>query len=170
MALQLYKIASTEVGSAGASSVEFSSIPQGYTDLKLVISARSTRSGQTDTLFLKFNNTASTYYNRRVYGYASTTGGDTGTTGAGIDIATLNAATSTTGNYSNQEVYIPNYVGSQQKTISYEGVSENNSSSGNFLVMNAGLWNGTSAISTITLTPDVGALVQYSTFTLYGIL
>ena len=170
MPLQLYKIASVEVGSAGAASIEFASIPQGYTDLKVVVNVRSTRSNTTDTLFLKFNNTNTTYTTRRLYGLGSTAGSDTGTAGNGVDIASIDAATSTASTFSNQEIYIPNYGSSNQKSVSSDSVSENNSSTGNFLNLTAGLWNGTSAITSITLTPDTGSFVQYSTATLYGIL
>lgn len=165
-----YVLISEYTTSITTASVSLSNIPQtGYTDLKLAISAKSTRSNATDTVFLKFNNTATTYTNRRLYGFATTVGSDTGTTGAGIDIAAINGATSTANTFSNQEVYIPNYLGSGQKIVSLDSVDEINSSTGNFLVMNSGMWNGTSAISTITLTPDVGSFVAGSTFSLYGI-
>ena len=47
MALQLFKIETVEVSSP-VTSVTFSSIPQGYTDLKLVASVRSNRAAQED--------------------------------------------------------------------------------------------------------------------------
>lgn len=157
------------VGAGGAASIDFSSIPSTYTDLVVILSARSSRSNATDTLFMKFNNTNTTYSVRRLYGYGSTTGSDTGSSGTGIDIATINAATSTSSTFSNHQFYIPNYAGSSQKSVSADSVSENNSSTGNFLTFNAGLWNGTSAINQITLIPDVGSFVQYSTAYLYGV-
>ena len=40
MALQLFKIATTSLSTA-ASSITFSNIPQGYTDLKVVLSVRA---------------------------------------------------------------------------------------------------------------------------------
>jgi hypothetical protein len=162
-------ISSVTVGAGGAASIDFTSIPATYTDLVVDLSGRSTRSNTTDTVFLKFNNTNTTYTNRRLSGYGSTTGSDTGSTGNGIDVATINGATSTASTFSNQQIYIPNYAGSNQKSISYDGVSENNSATGNFLVFNAGLWNGTAAVNQITLTPDVGTFVQYSTAYLYGV-
>lgn len=163
------KIASVTVGSGGAASIDFSSIPSTYTDLLVYISARSSRSNPSDTVFLKFNNTNTTYTTRRVYGTGSSAGSDTGSTGNGIDVAPINAATSTASTFSNQQIYIPNYAGSTQKSISYDGVQENNSATAWFNTLNAGLWTTTSAINQITLTPDVGTLVQYTTATLYGI-
>jgi hypothetical protein len=157
------------VGAGGASSIDFTSIPSTYTDLVVILSARSSRSNTTDTVFLKFNNTNTTYTTRRLYGLGSTTGSDTGSVGNGIDIASITAATSTASTFSNQQIYIPNYAGSTQKSVSSDSISENNSSTGNFLNLTAGLWNGTSAINQITLTPDVGSFVQYSTAYLYGV-
>ena len=157
------------VGSGGAASIDFSAIPSTYTDLVVILSARSSRSNTTDTVFLKFNNTNTTYTTRRLYGLGSTAGSDTGSAGNGIDIASIDAATSTSSTFNNQQIYIPNYAGSTQKSVSSDSVSENNSSTGNFLNLTAGLWNGTSAINQITLTPDVGSFVQYSTAYLYGV-
>ena len=157
------------VGSGGAASIDFSAIPSTYTDLVVILSARSSRSNTTDTVFLKFNNTNTTYTTRRLYGLGSTAGSDTGSSGNGIDIASIDAATATSSTFNNQQIYIPNYAGSTQKSVSSDSVSENNSSTGNFLNLTAGLWNGTSAINQITLTPDVGSFVQYSTAYLYGV-
>jgi hypothetical protein len=157
------------VGSGGAASIDFSAIPSTYTDLVVILSARSSRSNTTDTVFLKFNNTNTTYTTRRLYGLGSTAGSDTGSAGNGIDIASIDAATSTSSTFNNQQIYIPNYAGSTQKSVSSDSVSENNSSTGNFLNLTAGLWNGTSAINQITLTPDVGSFVQYSSAYLYGV-
>jgi hypothetical protein len=162
------QIASVTVGSGGAATIDFSSIPATYTDLVLLVSGRSTRGIATDTLLLKFNNTATTYTNRRLYGTGTAAASDTYTITGGFDISALNAATSTASTFTNQQIYIPNYTGSTQKSISYDGVQENNSSSA-FAVLFAGLWNGTGAINQITLTPDVGSFVQYSTASLYGI-
>lgn len=162
-------IASTTVGSGGASSIDFSSIPNTFTDLVVHLSGRSSRSNPTDTVFLKFNNTNSTYSTIRVYSTGTSVGSDTGSTGNGLDVATLNGATSTSSFFSNQKIYIPSYTSSNKKTISYDGTSSNNSTTGNFLVLTSGQWSGTSTINQITLTPDVGSFVQYSTAYLYGV-
>ena len=56
----LVKIQTVTVGSGGASSIDFTSIPQTYTDLCLVYSARLTT---TDTNWrLKINGSASSIY------------------------------------------------------------------------------------------------------------
>ena len=60
--------------SASASSVTFDNIPQtGYTDLKIVISARTSRNDGTvyDPLYMQFNGSSSGYSTRMIYGLVS---------------------------------------------------------------------------------------------------
>jgi hypothetical protein len=155
-----------------ATSFTFDNLPtSGYTDLKVVISGRSTRSNTTDTLFMKINNNSGvTNSHRRIYAFASTVGSDNFTTTTnGMEIGGITANTATANTYGSQEIYIPNYRSSSQKSVSYDGVSENNSSSGNFLVLEAGLWQDTGAITSLVFRCDVGNLMAGSTFSLYGI-
>jgi hypothetical protein len=166
MPLQLYKIALTELSTA-ASTITFSSIPQGYTDLKVVVSARTTRtSNSQDWVKISFNGVTTNLSERTLYGDGSTTGSYTDTLvygGTTSDAATANTFGST-------EFYIPNYAGNTNKSISVDGVSENNAT----LVtttLTAGLWSSTAAITSITLAPYTGPnFVANTTATLYGIL
>ena len=48
MANTFKKIQTVTVGSGGAASIDFTSIPQTYTDLKIVLSARTNRANATD--------------------------------------------------------------------------------------------------------------------------
>ena len=59
MALNLFKIETAEV-SSNASSVTFSSIPQGYTDLIVKYSSRETTAQVYGDLVMRFNNDAGT--------------------------------------------------------------------------------------------------------------
>jgi hypothetical protein len=77
-----------------------------------------------------------------------------------------NGATAST--FGNGEVYIPNYAGSTNKSMSADGVSENNGTEA-YTDLIANLWSNTSAITSILLYPDSGTWQQYSTATLYGI-
>jgi hypothetical protein len=162
------KIASVTVGSGGASSIDFTSIPSTYTDLCLKLSARSDRASTGDTLFLKFNSTSSTYTYQRIYAFGSTVGASNSTS-AGLIAGVVTANSNTSNTFSNIETYIPNYLSGNQKSISLDGVAESNTTSDNWLNFVAGLWSGTSAITSIGLTCDVGSFMQYSTATLYGI-
>jgi hypothetical protein len=78
-------------------------------------------------------------------------------------------STSTASTFSNAELYIPNYAGSNNKSSSVDGVSENNATASN-MALTANLWSDTAAITSIKLTPAGGGnFVQYSTAYLYGI-
>ena len=52
----MVKLQTVTVGSGGASSIDFTNIPQTYTDLKIVLSARTNRASQTfDFVSVVFN-------------------------------------------------------------------------------------------------------------------
>jgi hypothetical protein len=156
---------------ASAASVTFSNIPQsGYTDLKIVTSARGTASlssGYVDGI-ITFNGSTTGYSERMVYGIGSSAGSlSQSSTGIKWNFATSSVATAST--FGNSEAYIPNYTSSNNKSVSIDTVAENNSSTVNILALNAGLWSNTAAITSITITAGSGSFVANSTFSLYGI-
>jgi len=162
-------ISSVTVGSGGAASIDFTSIPSTYTDLCLKWSLRSSRSADVgDEIFVKFNGNGSSYSSRYLLGYGNSTGSGTGgSTQINRTWADSNNATSST--FANGEIYIPNYAGSNYKSASIDSVTENNATSV-YTSLTAGLWSNTAAITQITLTPEVGPnWLQYSTAYLYGI-
>ena len=159
------------VGAAGAASVTFNSIPQtGYTDLKVVCSVRSTRVNPSDGMNLEFNaDTANNYSTRRIYGVGSgTPTSDSLTPYARIFLNDIPGSTATASTFCNSEFYVPNYRSSNQKSVSADTAFENNTTAAG-LVLLAGLWTGTAAISSIRLYPDGGNFAQHSTFSLYGV-
>jgi hypothetical protein len=172
MALQLYKIATVEVGSAGAGTIDFTSIPQGYTDLLVVLSARSDRAGSVlDVPWMRFNNNSSAVYTDKGLngnGTAASSNTDNGDTIA-IGIGTANASNSTASVFSSLQMYIPNYTSANNKSVSCDSVYEANATAA-YSSLLAGLWSNTSAITSVRLLFKYGNFVQYSTATLYGIL
>jgi hypothetical protein len=166
MALQLYKIATVEVGSAGASTIAFTSIPQGYTDLKLVLSARSNNANTYDYCYINFNSNGYNASVRFLQGSGASASSNNEATGY-IGIVDGNTATSST--FSSNKIYIPNYAGGTNKSFSVDGTMENNATT-SYMHLVAGLWSNTAAINSITIKPDVNSFVQYTTATLYGIL
>lgn len=166
-----YKLIETvTVGSGGASSIVFTSIPQTFTDLVLKISARTANnSGPVfDSLYVDFNGSASNQTTR----YLITTDGTTVASGNEARSYVLFGAsrnTATANVFSNAELYIPNYAGSTYKSSSSDGVAENNATAVG-LALAANLWSNTAAITSITLTPSTGSnFLQYSSASLYGI-
>ena len=159
-------IASNTVGLGGAPSVTFLSIPATYTDLVVKVSARNATGY--DHLQMAFNGSTSTYTLRSLRGSGSTAasfiGSDYGVTSA-IETGYSSNDAST---FTNAEIYIPNYTSSNAKSVSVDAVQEANSSTA-YMVLNAGLWSGTSAITSIVFTGQGYSFAQYSTFSLYGI-
>jgi hypothetical protein len=159
-------ISSVNVGSGGATTIDFTSIPATYTDLNLVVSARSDVGGEESNATVSFNNSTSNRSMKALYGQASTaTSFDYGTN---IYIW-MNGGGSTASTFGNASIYVPNYAGSNNKPLSIDGINANNSGAQNTLFLNAGLWSDSSAINRMTLTCSGGNFVQYSTAYLYGI-
>jgi hypothetical protein len=163
-------ISSVTVGSGGAATMSFSSIPATYTDLQLVVSARSsTGAYQTDCNIQVGNgsvDTGSNYRTRELTSDGTTASSNTfTTTNIHPPIPGLAATSDTFGNFM---LYILNYAGSTQKSMSCDTVTENNAAAAAARLM-AYLHTGTSAINIITLTAASGNFVQYSTAYLYGI-
>ena len=157
------------VGSGGVSSVTFSSIPQTYTDLVIKVSAQTNRSYFLDQLKLTFNGITSGYSYTNLNATASVYSGSG--SGSALYVGFCTTTTSGTNIFSNTEIYCPNYISSNPKSVSSDAAGEENSTNG-ILNLTAGLWSysGNPAISSINLTMDVGTIfTQYSTFYLYGI-
>jgi hypothetical protein len=156
------------VESASVANVEFTSVPNTYTDLLVKISVRT----NVNSLFwgwrMTFNSSASSYSGKTLSGNGSSVSSSNQTSPwAG----SINANNSTSSTFSNIEVYIPNYTSSNYKIYSIDGVTENNATTAE-LHLDAGLWSDTSAITTIKF-DATGAtpsdLVQLTNIYLYGI-
>ena len=176
MALTYTAIATVTVGSGGASSIEFTSIPGTYTDLLVKLSCRTTKTGDLTTYVdLVINSDTGAYYDQRnVSGMLNgTISNQSWTNQNSFYVYQVNTDSATANTFSNTELYIPNYTSSNNKSISQDGVAESNtSSSGNrALALVAGHYHPSSntAITTLKFTPDSNNFAQYSTATLYGI-
>lgn len=161
MTMQL--IQHQELGSAQA-SITFSSIPQTYTDLYLLL---STRAVSTIGVTPKFNGSTANFSARFLEGTGSGASSYTATNLIGYTNRD-NASTAST--FGNTSIYIPNYRAATAKSISLESVTENNGTTA-YQLLGAVLWNVTDAITSIEVYPDNASnFVQYSSATLYGIL
>lgn len=160
-------IASSTVGAGGASSIDFNSIPQTYTDLLLKVSCQTNRNG-IDTLRLIFNSSTSSYSGKVLYASNTTPASFTGATAYGPYLAAN--GTNFANVFASIDCYIPNYTStSTNKSFSTDSVAEATTASEE-MALSAGLWSNTSAITSISLVPNVGsAIQQYSTAYLYGI-
>jgi len=161
-----YVLLNSQQLTSSAASITFSNIPQsGYTDLKIVYSARNTSNAS--VVYFTCNGSAANRSMMLLYGSGSATGSFSGSdSDARIGLTSQSDYTSNT--FSNGEVYIPNYTSSNYKSISADAVQENNGSTA-YAYLLADLWSNTAAITSFTLTPINNSFAQYSTFSLYGL-
>jgi hypothetical protein len=151
---------------ATTASVSFDNIPQtGYTDLKLVVSARCSASAVQAFITAAFNGSTANFSERGLYGYGTGVGSFTSPSNFVGEIVGNTATAST---FSNLEMYIPNYRGSTNKSYSVDSVGENNGSLAQ-ATLTAGLWSQTAAITSVAFTPNSGSFLAGSTFSLYGL-
>jgi len=166
-------ISSATVGSGGAADIIFTVIPSGYTDLCVKLSARSDEPASNgQDVYVQFNNdTAANYSFKRLYGTGSSAASDAVTSNAkGARVGRATSSSSTASTFANNEFYIPNYTGSTAKSISIDGVEENNATA-SIMVLTAAIWTGTAAITSMKLYPFSSGtnFVQYTTAYLYGV-
>ena len=159
-------IASSTVGSGGSAGFTFSSIPSTYTDLKLVLSARSNAAATNDNVSIYLNGSSASLSGKQIYGDGSSafSGGD----GGYGSKAAIPAANATSNTFGNAEWYIPNYTSSNYKSFSNDSVMENNATL-SYSNLWASLWSNTSAVTSIQLYINAGSFVQYTTAYLYGV-
>jgi len=166
------KIASVTVGSGGAASIDFTSIPQTYTDLKVMLSSRTTAAAASATAeypYIVLNNNTSGYSQRQLLGNGSTPSSVTRALGGQGYTYVMPGTANTASTFGSLEVYFPNYVGSDFKSSSADGAPESNVSTLNSMLLDSSLWSNTSAITQITIYPSAGSFAQYTTANLYGI-
>jgi hypothetical protein len=162
-------IASVTVGSGGAADIEFTGIPATYTDLNILVSARSTEAVFLKAVNLRFNgDTSSVYTYKELYGF-NTTAGSFGATTDKMYTGQIPGTSATSDTFANQTIYIPNYASGNNKSLSIDTAPEINSSTNWQLDLMAGIWADSSAITSIALIPGLGDFAQYSTAYLYGI-
>lgn len=162
MATTYEPIATNTLGSA-ASSVTFSSIPNTYTDLVLITSAKN-NTGAQYRLQLRFNgDTATNYSVTKLTGDGSnaTSSRAANATYGAILIATIGST-----NFDNAITNIMNYA----NATTYKTVLSRGNETAAEVNAEVGLWRSTAAITSIALDLETGInFVTGSTFTLYGI-
>lgn len=162
-------IATVSVGSGGASSVEFTSIPSTYSHLQIRAIARGTKSSTVAFLNMKLNSDTGTNYT-----YHLLQGDGSSAVASGVvndtffDWARHPAANATASIFGTSVIDILDYGNTNKfKTVRYLGNYDANGSG--YVEFRSGLWRSTNAISTITFTWDSGNFTQYSHFALYGV-
>lgn len=154
------KIATIQVGAGGASSVAFTSIPQNFTNLKLVFSFRLASSGNVGGA-IRINGTNGS---SPLVMYGNNTG-----TQSEVNNLTgwANSSSYAANTFSNGTLYVLNYTASANKTYSFDSITETNGNVA-YLGLASGAVANTSPTTSIELY-NGDTLAQYSLATLYGI-
>ena len=171
-------IETVTVGSGGAASIEFTAIPDTFTDLKILASMRSDDATNTYAIFgFGFNSVTSGYSGRLLEGDGSgvisasrTTIAAAGTTVARIGKVPNDGATAST--FGNVEITIPNYTDSAAHSYSVDIVTENNATTA-YQQLFAGLCSDANPITSIIFGVNNFGEQDFkegTTATLYGIL
>jgi hypothetical protein len=156
-------IATTTLGSP-ATSITFSSIPQTFTDLLLVASVRWTGAALDVDMPIYLNGSAAGS-TRLLYGNGSSV---VSATTAYTRVYAGAAGTSATANtFSSVSVYIPNYTSGSKKSMSGEGVVENNATTG-VLSIDAILSDVTAAVTSVGIASGTNYAAN-TVLSLYGI-
>jgi hypothetical protein len=161
-------VSTVTVAAGGAASIEFTSIPQTGTDLLVVLSSRSTAATVYSGEFMRFNSdSGSNYSHRNLWGSGSSATSQSSSTTSFFSQNTMPGASATANTFSNTEFYIPNYTSSVAKSVSINGVGENNATQ-SAQAITAALWTGTAAITSVTILPSSGnTIAQHTTASLY---
>jgi hypothetical protein len=156
-------IETVTVGSGGAASIEFTSIPQDGVDLLLLLSGRATTTSI--SALVSFNASTSNFSWRLLNGNGSSVNSFNDTNQFFLRAARSSDTASTFGNGS---MYVSNYSGSSNKSVSIDSVIENNATA-SALDITAGLWSDTSAITSIGLAFASGNFAEHTSASLYKI-
>jgi len=169
------KLIESKTLATAAAQIEFTSIPQTYTDLVLKYSLRSSArtspaSEYYEDIDITFNGESARTF-RGLYAINTTPASGSLTTFNIVGFSNGYASTSNT--FSNGEIYIPNYTTTGVKSLSNDAIAENNSGSQFSLTIAANTITNSAAVTTITIFMPFSAgsnFVSGSMISLYGIL
>lgn len=165
-------IQTATVGAGGSSSITFNSIPQNYTDLKLVFSLRSSVSNSdVDIVRIAVNGDSTSFIFRNLAYEATTTRSYTQAAYTPIVnfMGYIDGNLTTSSVFGNGECYFTNYSSTTiNKTISHDTIQENVGTNG-WIWLGTSLYQSNTAISSLTLSLQSNTFVQHSSASLYGI-
>jgi hypothetical protein len=167
-----YSIATQTLGSGGASTVTFSSIPSTYSHLQIRAIARQASGTGEAYGKLNFNSdsTSGNYYAlHQLYGDGSSANASVDSSSTYMQTGYFPPSTALANVYGDMVLDILDYANTNKyKTVrNLSGFDVNGS--GGFILFRSGLWQQTSAITRIDLTVSNGIYAQYSSFALYGV-
>ena len=166
----MFPLGMVQVGSGGAANVTFSSIPSTYKHLQIRGIARNTSAGTSiNGIFTQFNSdTAANYSRHNLIGDGSSASASASTSSNNVLAGQYPQGGTTASVFGVFVLDILDYqdTNKYKTTRALFGADLNGSGQ---LRLSSGNWRSTSAISTITITPEDANFAQYSQFALYGI-
>lgn len=163
----MFPIAMVNVGSAGASSIDFTSIPSTYKHLQIRLT--SLLSAQ-DNIYMQVGagsiDTGSNYAWHELYG-----DGSSAAAGAGSNQSFIKASyqASTSANIVSVAVIDILDYASTSKNKTVRSLTGSDANGSGFIFLRSGLWRSTSALNAIKLYGQSGSFNQYTQVALYGI-
>lgn len=162
-------ISTVTLSNGTTGSINFTGIPQGYTDLLIVGSARTTNTpGYAEYLYATLNGSTSGIYNRKsLYGGTGVSSQSGGNETAMRVIDGLPSGSYSTGSFGNFSMYIPDYAGSRNKRISFDVVIASSNTNGRSTI-SANNWLSTAAITSVNVY-TASTFASGTSMSLYGI-
>jgi hypothetical protein len=161
-------LSTVTVPSGGVASITFAAIPQGYKHLQLRYTARDTFAAVWDVVYLTFNGANSGYSWHELLGNGSTVPAGAGTSQSFIRMGRVTYASSTANVFASGVLDVLDYANtSKNKTTRLLAGADLNGDG--FVLLDSGLYQSTSAITSMTITAAGTAFAQNSQFTLYGV-
>lgn len=159
-------IATTTLSST-TTTITFSSIPQNYEHLQIRGIARIDGGGTAGSLRVNFNGdtAGANYYHQWVYSDGASAINDGSTYGVILNLAGAGATASVFGAF---VIDVFNYTDTNKTKVTRAVGGIDNNGSG-YSGLSSTIWNSTNAISSVSLFGSIASLVQYTSFTLYGI-
>jgi len=167
------RVISRQVTSGSAVSVTFSSIPQIFEDLRVVIMGRSAIGTQEGSVYVTFNgDTGSNYDYTRTAMYQSSVTGGSGFSQTSMNVAGVCGSSAPAGASSLVNIYIPSYMRTTfHKTVITDSGEKKFSTAQSFAYVRwagTSTWHSTNAITSITVSTDTN-WVDDTVVTLIGI-
>lgn len=165
----MFPLGMVQVGSAGAATISFTSIPATFTHLQIRGICKSTAAdGNVQSIYGQFNSdTGSNYARHFINGSGSAAAVNGFASQTSMFFGTLINATATSV-FATNVIDILDYANTNKyKTTRSLSGADNNGSG--FVQFMSGLWMNTAAVTSITILPNSDNFAQYSSFALYGI-
>jgi hypothetical protein len=165
-----FELISTTIATGSSTSVTFSSIPATYTHLQLRVTNRGDYATTNDLLnLLTFNgDTAANYSWHHLYGDGTSAGGMNTASASAIRAGVFPGGSSTATVWSGGVLDILDYANANKYKTARMLVGSHTTTGKNIKFV-SGNWRNTAAITSLTLTTEIGNFTSGSRFSLYGI-